>query len=103
MAKLYALHDPDLKPVTVQVPGMGDDGLLLSLDTCILLARDGVTPKAKRVYRLYLKHRRALERSGFSGQAMRTEAFYRAMEEMGANIVQQKIAGLTVGRLQKDV
>lgn len=103
MAKLYALHDPDLKPGSVQVPGMGDEGMLINIDMCILLARDGETPKAKHVYRLYLKHRRALARRGMSGLEMRTEAFYRALEETGAKIVEHTVGGLPVGRLDKNV
>lgn len=92
MAKLYALHDPDLKPETLQVPGMGDDGLLMNVDGCILMARDGDSPKARHFYRLYLKHRRALARKGLSGLRMREEAFFLAMEETGARIERKDIS-----------
>jgi hypothetical protein len=91
MTKLYALHDPDLNPRTLQVPGMGDDGMLINIDMAILMARDGGTPKAKHVYRLYLKHRRALARKGVSGRKMREEAFFAALEETGAKIERKEL------------
>lgn len=91
MNKLYALHDPDLTPKVQYLPERPDVGMVLNIDAAIQLARDGISPKAKAIYRMYLKHRRILQKAGMSGREMRTEAFYRALEESGAKIVNTQL------------
>jgi len=88
--KLYALHDPDLKPAVFTHPTLGE---CLSVDAVILLARDGITPKAKRIYRAYLKHRRRLERTGLTGKDLRLQACVAALGDFGHPVIIETEAG----------
>lgn len=88
--KLYALHDPDLKPEVFTHPTLGE---CLSVDAAILLARDGISPKAKRIYRAYLKHRRRLDRDGLTGQELRLQAYVAALADFGHSVTIETEAG----------
>lgn len=80
MSKVTALHDEKLTPET------SNGGELVNADTVILMAKEGLTPEAKFIYRRYLHHRRKLERLGQIGSRARAEALFAALRDSGADV-----------------
>jgi uncharacterized protein YigE (DUF2233 family) len=99
---ISSLHDRDLKPRVIREPGKGAEGTWLNVDAAILQIRLIDTEKARKTYRAYLKHRRALERQGRTGQQARMDALMAAIEEMGGKMRPVPIKGVPFNVMSED-